>query len=357
CVLMGVFFNTLSIFIFRRMNRGKFSLAQYYLVILLICQIALLCNCLLIYCVPTLMYGDTQVKGLYSYVILIAHALSGPSYVAITWIVLGLTIERYFALRKPLAHKALATASRVKRILVGILIAAFIFSIPRLFEYVPTTKCTNISTTTSSSPHNSTSCYLTLISTELLQNRTYWNVYHIWLAQIFVTVFPSLIIVGLTLRISYFLHKAIRQRQSLHASGSIESRRSKNTKREHESNLLLILVVVKLALSDPLPMAESVLGAAAPEDSPATSALVVSAANFLVVLCCTINFLMFFASGRQFRREFRRIVRSIKGNANSSIRFESDGTWCSRTVDVSAISTDGSAKRSATVATASALSG
>lgn len=56
------------------------------------------------------MYGDTQVKGLYSFVILIAHALSGPSYVAITWIVLGLTIERYFALRKPLAHKALATA-------------------------------------------------------------------------------------------------------------------------------------------------------------------------------------------------------------------------------------------------------
>lgn len=31
-VLIGSLFNVLSIFIFRRMNRGKFSLAQYYLV-------------------------------------------------------------------------------------------------------------------------------------------------------------------------------------------------------------------------------------------------------------------------------------------------------------------------------------
>lgn len=83
----------------------------------MICQTALLCQCLLLYCLPTLIYGDTQISGLYTYVILIAHAFSGPSYIAITWIVLALAIERYFALRKPFAYRAMATAGFVKKLI------------------------------------------------------------------------------------------------------------------------------------------------------------------------------------------------------------------------------------------------
>ncbi|VDM46777.1 unnamed protein product [Toxocara canis] len=345
-VLIGSLFNVLSIFIFRRMNRGKFSLAQYYLVynttifiialksfynllrniiervILLICQTVYLCNCLLIYCLPTLLYGDTQIKGFYSYVILISHAFSGPSYIASTWIVLALTIERYFALSKPLAYRAFATASRVRRILIGLLVAAFIFSFPRLFEYKPETKCAPVSL---AMVDNSTNCYLTLVSTQLLQNETYWSVYHVWLIQIFVTIVPSMFILVLTLRISCSLHQAMQKRESLRAEKREPNASNNNSmKGEREPNVMLIMVILKFALSDPLPMAESALGAVAPEDSPAAAALIVSAANFLVALCSSINFLMFFASGRHFRRGFRRILCGENRVVNSPSSSTSD---------------------------------
>ncbi|VDM28987.1 unnamed protein product [Toxocara canis] len=168
-VLIGISFNTFCMLIFQRMNRGKFSLAQYYLVIFLACQTALLCNCFLIYSLPTILYGDTRIKGPYSYVILIAHAFSGPSYIAITWIVLALTVERCFALQKPFAYRAMAKASRVKRIIIGLLVAAFIFCIPRLFEYKIVTECESNPLDTSTDTVNSTTCFITTTSTELLQ--------------------------------------------------------------------------------------------------------------------------------------------------------------------------------------------
>ncbi|KHN86954.1 FMRFamide receptor [Toxocara canis] len=291
-------------------------------VILLICQTVYLCNCLLIYCLPTLLYGDTQIKGFYSYVILISHAFSGPSYIASTWIVLALTIERYFALSKPLAYRAFATASRVRRILIGLLVAAFIFSFPRLFEYKPETKCAPVSL---AMVDNSTNCYLTLVSTQLLQNETYWSVYHVWLIQIFVTIVPSMFILVLTLRISCSLHQAMQKRESLRAEKREPNASNNNSmKGEREPNVMLIMVILKFALSDPLPMAESALGAVAPEDSPAAAALIVSAANFLVALCSSINFLMFFASGRHFRRGFRRILCGENTVVNSPSSSTSD---------------------------------
>ncbi|VDM47461.1 unnamed protein product [Toxocara canis] len=104
---------------------------------------------------------------------------------------------------------------------------------------------------------------------------------------------------------------------------------------------MLIMVVIKFALSDPLPMAESVIGAVAPEDSPAAAALLVSAANFLVVLCCSINFIMFFVSGRHFRRECRRMVSFTKDEPlNSSVSNDTCSHRLSSSVmdgDVSAI--------------------
>uniref|UniRef100_A0A915AGR8 G-protein coupled receptors family 1 profile domain-containing protein n=3 Tax=Parascaris univalens TaxID=6257 RepID=A0A915AGR8_PARUN len=334
CVFIGILFNTFSILIFRHRNRGKFSLAQYYLVILLICQTALLCQCLLLFCLPTLIYGDTQIKGLYTYVILIAHAFSGPSYIAITWIVLALAIERYFALRKPFAYRAMATAGRVKGIIAGLLVVTFIFCIPRLFEYKSITQCKNIT----SEVNSSTSCYLTVASTEILQNETYWNVYHVWLIVVFATLLPSLVILFLTVRISCFLHYALKERRWLDATERYERSNNNVLKGERESNIMLIIVIIKFALSDPLPMVESVLGAEAPEDSPASAALQVSAANFLVALCCSINFFTFFAFGRQFRRECRKMLFGKRNIVASSRRNSTDETWLSQRVDVTIIS-------------------
>uniref|UniRef100_A0A9J2PEI5 G-protein coupled receptors family 1 profile domain-containing protein n=1 Tax=Ascaris lumbricoides TaxID=6252 RepID=A0A9J2PEI5_ASCLU len=373
CVFIGVLFNAFSIIIFRRRNRGKFSLAQYYLVILLICQTALLCQCLLLYCLPTLIYGDTQISGLYTYVILIAHAFSGPSYIAITWIVLALAIERYFALRKPFAYRAMATAGRVKGIIAGLLVVTFIFCIPRLFEYKSITQCKNIT----SEVNSSTSCYLTVASTEILQindssldnsgigrwrgdvlkqlsgnfdgeNETYWNVYHVWLIVVFATLLPSLVILFLTVRISCFLHNALKERRWLDATERNERSRNNVLKGERESNIMLIIVIIKFALSDPLPMVESVLGAEAPEDSPASAALQVSVANFLVALCCSINFFTFFAFGQRFRHECRKIIFGKRNIVASSRRNSTDETWLSQKVDVTIVSDSPPTKHSNT---------
>ncbi|VDK47523.1 unnamed protein product [Anisakis simplex] len=326
-VLIGVLFNAFSMLIFRRMNRGKFSLAHYYLLISLICQIALLLNCFLIYCVPTLIYGDTKIRGFYSYVILIAHALSGPSYIATTWIVFALTVERYFALRKPFEYRLRAKASRVKRVILGILIAAFIFCIPRLFEYKTTSECISDHVDLTIIKQNvTTNCYVTLTSTELLENKTYWAVYHVCLVLCFVTLLPSATVFILTLRISCFLHRAIKERQVLSGYPG-QPQRGPSLKGERESNIMLIMVIIKFSLSDPLPMAETVIGSVAPEDSPAQAALLVSAANFLVILCSSINFFMFFASGQHFRRECRRIICRSQQVANESNRYSIADTW------------------------------
>ncbi|VDK46670.1 unnamed protein product [Anisakis simplex] len=165
-----------------------------------------------------------------------------------------------------------------------------------------------------------------LIVRTAFQSEIYWTVYHIYMVMVFVTVTPSIIILTLTFRITCFLRTARRERQNLRGSEQSERKTlSSSSKEEREPNIMIIMIAAKFALSDPLPMIESLIGAVAPEESPAMLALFASVGNLLVIFCNSVNFFLFYASGHRFRTECRKMFCIEEPKTPSW--FESDESW------------------------------
>ncbi|VDM28339.1 unnamed protein product [Toxocara canis] len=193
------------------LNRRKVKdLSDILAVTLTIWQTALLCNAFLLYCLPTLIYGHVVATGNYVYLYPYAYAFANTTHTGSVWIVLTLTVDRYLALCKPLTHRAVGKRSRVKRLMIAVSLMAVIFSLPRFFEVHVIEHCT-------SDPHNANMIFCTpaISRTELPENQTYWSIYHILLAMLFVTLVPCLLLFALTLTISMALRRAILKRKTL----------------------------------------------------------------------------------------------------------------------------------------------
>ncbi|KAK5974016.1 hypothetical protein GCK32_014243 [Trichostrongylus colubriformis] len=150
------------------------------------------------------------------------------------------------------------------------------------------------------------------------ENGVYWTVYHVLLAMLFVTLCPCLLLSAFTLRISLALRAAVTKRHSMCApSADVDSRNRKGlaTKKEHKSNIMLVLVIAKFLVSDILPtvidVLEHVVGQSAFMQSPLAS-LFVDLSNFLIVLNCSSNFWVFVFWGKRFRRSCRHVLLSCE---------------------------------------------
>ncbi|VDO55069.1 unnamed protein product [Haemonchus placei] len=156
--------------------------------------------------------------------------------------------------------------------------------------------------------------------------------------MLFVTLCPCLLLSAFTLRISLALRAAVTKRHSMCApSADVDSRNRKGlaTKKEHKSNIMLVLVIAKFLVSDILPTVIDVLehvslailstndlhegldrifsivGQSAFMQSPLAS-LFVDLSNFLIVLNCSSNFWVFVIWGKRFRRSCRHVLLSCE---------------------------------------------
>uniref|UniRef100_A0A8R1HSZ2 G_PROTEIN_RECEP_F1_2 domain-containing protein n=1 Tax=Caenorhabditis japonica TaxID=281687 RepID=A0A8R1HSZ2_CAEJA len=86
-------------------------------------------------------------------------------------------------------------------------------------------------------------------------------------------------------------------------------------RKDHKSNIMLVLVIAKFLVSDILPtvidVLEHVVGQSAFMRSPLAS-LFVDISNFLIVLNCSSNFWVFFVWGKRFRRSCRKCIKSTQ---------------------------------------------
>ncbi|CAD6191099.1 unnamed protein product [Caenorhabditis auriculariae] len=303
-VVTGIVLNAFSVYIFLRCERTGTPAIQYYLVTLTLWQTALLANAFLLYSLPNLLFGHLVSQGSYVHLYPYVYTFANTTHTGSVWIVLTLTIDRYLALCQPLKHRAIGKKSRVRRLMVGVSIMAVFFSLPRFFEVHVEPWCQD--------GH----CVATIDRTELFENKIYWSVYHVVLAMLFVTLCPCLLLFGLTLRISLALRSAIAKRKSLCApNADIDARNKKcqTSRKEHKSNIMLVLVIAKFLVSDILPtvidVLEHLVGQSAFMRSPLAS-LFVDISNFLIVLNCSSNFWVFIVWGKRFRKSCRNIMLS-----------------------------------------------
>uniref|UniRef100_A0A915C2H6 G-protein coupled receptors family 1 profile domain-containing protein n=1 Tax=Parascaris univalens TaxID=6257 RepID=A0A915C2H6_PARUN len=310
CVTTGFLLNLFCIFVFLRCRRGSTPVIQYYLVTLTIWQTALLCNAFLLYCLPTLIYGHVVATGHYVYLYPYAYALANTTHTGSVWIVLTLTVDRYLALCRPLTHRAVGKGSRVKRLMIAVSLMAIFFSLPRFFEVHVVQLCIT--------DHLNASiafCMPAISRTELPENHTYWGIYHIALAMLFVTLVPCLLLFALTLTISLALRRAILKRRSLCAPNAELDERNRKipARKEHKSNIMLVLVIAKFLISDILPtvadVLEHIVGNSTFMSSPVAT-LFVDFSNFLLVLNCSTNFWVFIIWGKRFRRSCKQLLTS-----------------------------------------------
>ncbi|CAI4233085.1 unnamed protein product [Auanema sp. JU1783] len=308
-VFTGIVLNIFSIYIFLRCERGGTPAIQYYLVTLTMWQTALLANAFLLYSLPHLLFGHLVSTGTYVHIYPYVYTFANTTHTGSVWIVLTLTIDRYLALCQPLKHRAIGKKSRVKRLMVIVSLLAVLFSLPRFFE---------VEVITFTNQQNEIN--IGIDRTSLFDNKIYWTVYHIILAMLFVTLCPCLLLFALTLRISLALRTAIAKRKSLCAPNAEVDVRSKkchsarvNSKKEHKSNIMLVLVIAKFLVSDILPtvidVLEHLVGQQAFMRSPLAS-LFVDVSNFLIVLNCSSNFWVFIIWGKRFRKSCRQLVLS-----------------------------------------------
>lgn len=303
-VVTGCILNLFSVFIFLRCERSGTPAIQYYLVTLTLWQTALLCNAFLLYSLPNLIFGHLVSQGNYVYLYPYVYTFANTTHTGSVWIVLTLTIDRYLALCQPLKHRAIGKKRRVRRLMIVVSILAVIFSVPRFFEVHVTPWCEN------------GECIATIDRTQLFENKIYWSVYHVILAMIFVTLCPCLLLFGLTFRISIALRSAIAKRKTLCAPNAeidLRNKKYQSSRKEHKSNIMLVLVIAKFLVSDILPtvidVLEHLVGQSAFMRSPMAS-LFVDMSNFLIVLNCSSNFWVFIIWGKRFRRSCKHVVLS-----------------------------------------------
>uniref|UniRef100_A0A915CZ38 G-protein coupled receptors family 1 profile domain-containing protein n=1 Tax=Ditylenchus dipsaci TaxID=166011 RepID=A0A915CZ38_9BILA len=279
-VFSGILLNCLCIYVFVTFQRTGSPVIQYYLVTLTCWQTALLANAFLLYCLPTLLFGHVVSSGPYVLLYPYAYAFANTTHTG--------------------SHRAIGKKSRVKRLMIAVSILAILFSAPRFFEVTTVYYC--------SGEGNATICEATVARTALPEDETYWTIYHIVLAMLFVTLAPCLLLFALTLRISLALRQSIVKRRALCApSSELDGRNKKQncSKKEHKANIMLVLVIAKFLISDILPTVADVLEHLVGNQvfmSSSLATLFVDFSNFLVVLNCSTNFWVFLFWGKRFRR-------------------------------------------------------
>lgn len=131
-IIVGLIGNLICIVTFCKTR--PLPVVSFYTIPLCICDCAVLFGTFFISNLPHLLYGRLRSYGPYVQVFPYANFFSNFAYTCCVWLVVCLSIERYFALCHPLRHKIYDARRRSIVIAVSCLVLAFAYNIPRYFE-------------------------------------------------------------------------------------------------------------------------------------------------------------------------------------------------------------------------------
>ena len=198
-----------------------------------------------------------------------------------TWMTVLLTIDRYIAVRFPLHAQRLCTLPRAIRHMVIMLIIAFLFCVPRFFEY-----------------EIDTSNHFGFTSTSLLKNRVYIIAYRIVLFFICMYLVPMLLLISLNAKLLTTLKNAELYRASITDNKITRSNQS-ITAIVVTVVLVTILCNVTAMLSHLVWSLQQCFTHLAHLETPRRYLALIS--NVLVTINSAINFVIYCFCSRNFR--------------------------------------------------------
>jgi hypothetical protein len=139
---------------------------------------------------PHLLYGRMLTYGPYVYFYPYLYFFSNSAYTSCVWLVVFLSVERYFALCHPLKHKIYDAKRRSICISILCLICACLYNLPRYFE-LKTVSCFDLRT-------NNT-VWLSGPS-EFRNMKIYWFAYKVVLGPLFFSLGPFAFLCFLSIR-------------------------------------------------------------------------------------------------------------------------------------------------------------
>lgn len=193
----------------------------YYLLTLAIWDTLLLIFATLLYGFPLAYYRSLPMRGNnYVYLYPVFFTASNVTLVGSAWIVMTLTVDRYFALCKPITHKHIGKRSRVKKLLLLVSFIAVLYGLPRSFEVTVLLVPSNV-TDYDGSPIIELQPLVSV--SPIGHSNEYKFIYKVGCGLVFHSLVPFCLLFFITVRITIELRRAGRTRRSMSASRCVFS--------------------------------------------------------------------------------------------------------------------------------------
>ncbi|KRZ55752.1 FMRFamide receptor [Trichinella nativa] len=301
--LFGIIANITTALVLKRPKMR--SPSNIYLNALAICDCFLLVTAVMLYSVEYVYEYFENVllyKMWYSYV-KYCYPLSNAAQTGSIYITVSVTFERYLAVVHPNRRKLKCQQSTTTPVIVAVVVFSIIFNFSKFFEIdiVERAECPNFSR-------------LALVSTPLLSDEIYRYVYTLWLSQLVQVLIPFFTLLIFNTAIAISARKQMHRERRL-STGQAHLNEMKE--RSRDATVILIVVVLNFLICNSWGLVMTLM-----EAFYGVPTLVVTwpkfytfsreAVNFLAIVHSSINFIVYYSFGKDFRMELESMITSTR---------------------------------------------
>ncbi|KRX86813.1 FMRFamide receptor [Trichinella pseudospiralis] len=301
--LFGIIANITTALVLKRPKMR--SPSNIYLNALAICDCFLLVTAVMLYSVEYVYEYFENVllyKMWYSYV-KYCYPLSNAAQTGSIYITVSVTFERYLAVVHPNRRKLKCQQSTTTPVIVAVVVFSIIFNFSKFFEIdiVERAECPNFS-------------HLALVSTPLLSDEIYRYVYTLWLSQLVQVLIPFFTLLIFNTAIAISARKQMHRERRLSAG---QAHLNEMKERSRDATVILIVVVLNFLICNSWGLVMTLMEAFYGVPTlvvtwPKFYAFSREAVNFLAIVHSSINFIVYYSFGKDFRMELESMITSTR---------------------------------------------